>query len=82
MKVKVTLTDIETGTRGDIHRCPVTLALRRASGDPKAWVGRTVLSVGGKSIKSPKTVQKFTENFDLRNPVQPFEFSIPERKKQ
>jgi hypothetical protein len=68
MQVCVTLDDIADGLIGDCYRCPVALALARATGDREANVyddgGGIWLEVWGRVIEPPHEVWVFVREFD------------------
>lgn len=83
VKVSVTPEDIATGQRRRASRCPVAVALRRAT-DQDWWVGNddrngTVLDpCVGREIEAPKDVHWFRLRFDRGLRVKPFTFEIPD----
>jgi hypothetical protein len=80
VKVQVTAADIERGVAGDDCKCPVALAIRRATGIPTS-VGDGVIVIDYATpqqveIWSPEDVAHFVEEFDLGHDVEPFEFEL------
>ena len=82
IKVTVTAEDIcRANADRDIDifiatRCPVALALQRATKDANARAGATFLMWDGGTMKQPPKVQRFITCFDGRKPVKPFSFYL------
>ena len=77
MTIKVTQEHIDSGLRAVACLCPVALAMKDTTGD--TWtVGCQKASAAGVSrITLPQPVRDFIVDFDVGNPVQPFDFDIP-----
>jgi Zn finger protein HypA/HybF involved in hydrogenase expression len=79
--IRVLQEDIDAGDLGDCYRCPVALALQRATGDMEAEIYQTSdglrLKVGGASIVAPDAVRHFVHQFDDGEVCEPFTFEIP-----
>ena len=82
MIVEVTKKDIELGLPKSRHACPVALAVRRATGKPRAdyaevTVMRDVIFHGfTKSTRCSRRVKQFIKRFDDGKEVSPFRFRL------
>lgn len=85
LKVEVTQKDIDIGLRGDCSQCPVALAVSRAliAAGLEYGVGVDELNIKlfrhgmlVHTIRTPKEVAEFIEDFDSRYSVEPFLFEI------
>jgi len=77
VRVTVTAKDIVRGRRSIADRCPVALALKRATG--RRWeVYFTVLQDVGRrrGIKTPDQVAEFCERYDDGVGMRPFTFEL------
>lgn len=77
MKIQVTQEDINNGMRRNGNKCPVTLAIKRATGIALVSSGLTICVYGRRELIPPVAVTEFIEQFDAGNPVSPFEFNLP-----
>lgn len=81
MKVEVTAEDIAMGQRYSAEKCPVALAIERATGR-RAIAGLTTIHwyPPGESWMCrqglPREVARFIRAFDHGRPVSPFSFSL------
>lgn len=79
MKIKVTQQNIDSAKRNDGRYCPVAMAIR-----DRLWFGKwRFVAVGYHRAHTifavydlPAEASDFIRNFDMRIPVQPFEFEI------
>ena len=74
-KFKVCADDIKQGVKGDWNRCPIALAVKRAS--PKACavvVGSRIQVDGVYTHRLPAKALSFIWNFESDLPVKPFKF--------
>lgn len=78
MIVKVTREDIECGKPGNGRRCPVALAIDRATQKTDVLVMSDAITVNGRRYSTPSRVAAWTRRFDLGEPVRPFEFDLPD----
>ncbi len=68
IQVSVSEDDIREGIAGDCHRCAVSLALTRATGDTEAnvyvddWLH--YIEIGGRHVLAPPEVTAFVVQFD------------------
>ncbi len=76
IKVRVTHADIAVGELCDADKCPVALALNRATG--RAWrVSHNYAeNDGNEHIALPYVAELFQVAFDDGKPVRPFEFEV------
>jgi hypothetical protein len=81
IRVEVTAADIAAGVRRFCSYCPVSLAVRRATG----WLvqvddDEVHLRVGDLTsrVKLPPEAVRFVWRFDEGKPVKPFAFEIPD----
>jgi len=81
MKIRVTSEDIAKGQRCNARFCPVALALQRTTNNPN------IVAIGNwgydtRKLSSqfdlPMKVMRFIDAFDSGNPVEPFEFEMPD----
>jgi hypothetical protein len=85
IKVNVTAKDIKAGEAAECYRCPVAIALQRATKDREARVvsvdWRLYLVVWCRYIAAPVEVRDFVIDFDHRSeddsPPKPFRFTLP-----
>lgn len=67
-KISVSAADIAAGRAGDCFRCPVAIALARATGDGEANVYERDfemwIEVGGRHTRAPHEVREFVHGFD------------------
>lgn len=83
MLVEVTQEDIDDGSPGDCHLCPIARALARMHGqspevsDFFVHDARVVIRDGGHIIL-PEVATEFIKRFDGWQPVQPFSFDLCE----
>ena len=75
MKVAVTLADIESGVSCDATRCPVAIAVQRAT-DRGVEVYAFYFDLCDGQIPLPDDVLAFVRNFDIGEPVEPFVFEF------
>jgi hypothetical protein len=76
--VSVTAADIDNGIRGDCWKCPIALALWRATGE-KCLVGRThVWPLGDKDRRTPmpEAAVDWIRKFDRAEFPKPMEFEL------
>lgn len=76
LTVHVTLEDIARGKRGHGRKCPIALALKRASSDQTSLATWDYLATSHFRIKSPREVQGFMNRFDQGACVEPFSFVL------
>jgi hypothetical protein len=76
MIVRVTKKDICRGVMGSCTRCPVVLALNRATGVEWHVIGSTASKAGGSQLCLPHKARQFIRNFDSGRPVKPFSFMM------
>ena len=77
MRIEVTAQDIASGARCHCRRCPVALAIQRATNDPNAFAGFGRIRVHGRELQQwPEAVANFVGEFDRCLPVQPFAFDL------
>ena len=77
MKIQVTQEDIDRGIAGSCGRCPITLAIRRATSKNYYTGVEDVFHMDyGPVIRLPFEAIKFIKNFDSGNEVKPFEFEV------
>ena len=76
MKIDVTELDIENGKCGVAFSCPVALAVRRATGITRVYVGSRHLEIGDRRMAIPIPVRRFITCFDAEIPVGPFSFEL------
>ena len=79
MLIRVTAEDLKHGTLMDCHRCPVALALNRATG--KRWVVTSgyCRPAGYSHLGSclfPPFVRDKIERLDAGEQIEPFEFEL------
>lgn len=79
--VHVTQADIDAGKPWNPCECPVALAVKRATRRQRVEVremGRVIRFFRDKTVRAPKCVADFVENFDgaERFAVKPFSFTI------
>lgn len=77
MKIEVTQEDINKGEVTECRRCPIALAVIRATGNKYVLVDSDYTHVGTKFCPTPVTAKRFIRNFDYGNDVQPFTFELP-----
>lgn len=80
--VTVTAEDIANGRPKSIFCCPNAIALQRATGCGKAWIGRMSLSLDGgdrKSQDTPPEVDEWIRKFDAGEVVEPISYSVFKR---
>lgn len=78
MRIVVTREDIQDGNP-DAFNCPVALAVRRTFGLPYGDVEvNDVIAAGNQEYETPCEVIEFICQFDEGQPVEPFEFDLPE----
>lgn len=86
INVTVTAADIADGKANDCFRCPVALAVARATGDSEANVYERDwefwIEAHGRNTKTPCCVADFVSNFDRKEDGEPlpssFSFSLPD----
>jgi hypothetical protein len=76
MNIQVTEDDIEQGVPFDPCRCPVALAIKRATRRRHIIVGESALEIGRLRYHTPHELRRFIEGFDLGRTVSPFSFDI------
>jgi hypothetical protein len=83
LEVEVTAADIAQGERGSVDRCPLALALLRATCARVVYVGAVnayVSDLGDHFVPGvwllPVSATLFVEDFDARSPVQPSTFEF------
>jgi hypothetical protein len=77
MIIHVTRRDITAGEVGSGTGCPVSHAIRRATGASPCVVGRDYLHLGrGGRYRTPLSVRRFIRQFDGGDPVSPFGFRL------
>jgi len=77
MRINVTADDIANGVHKDCERCPVALAVKRATGCVNCDVtADTIYATGMPVFTTPRSVQEFIARFDREYPVQPFSFYL------
>lgn len=75
VNVEVTAEDIAQGVAADCQRCPVALALKRATGED--WrVGSYEAEKVAIRVPLPMRVRAWTLALDTGEPVEPFSFEI------
>lgn len=79
--VEVTIEDLDSGTRGDCHACPVALALSRAIGRPVFVDGDEAFIESGPDgwragVKLPEAAVAFIRRYDRGWIAGPFTFDI------
>lgn len=79
--VTVTAEDIASGEREKCERCPIALALRRATGEPKAYADAVMLAAISADENwfkgaTPDKAFRFMCEFDGKKPVEPFTFTV------
>ena len=77
MKIEVTQEDIDHGMRLSALRCPVSLAVDRATQLNDSLVSSALILVGDKIFKTAPEVAAFVVRFDSFLPVEPFSFELP-----
>jgi hypothetical protein len=78
MKIEVTAKHIRQGQRAHACKCPVALAVTEAFGR-QAYVNcDTILIPDMDSLEfiAGEKIRKFTQNYDLGEPVVPFSFDV------
>ncbi len=80
LKINVTQRDIENGVTCAASRCPVALAVKRATKRKIVWVqlGLGIIVVGRKTYPMPAPVRAFANDFDANAKVEPFRFDLTE----
>jgi hypothetical protein len=83
--VRVSATDIRKGVRREPKRCPVALAIGRATGQPWVASKKWLLPASHENeayprilIATPPRLKAFMEAFDEGRPVRPFSFKLQE----
>lgn len=74
MKIEVTQTMIDEGEACSCFRCPVAIAIKRASAD--LTVGFASAWIDQKQVHLPDDAMDFVNAFDGGNPVRPFSFEL------
>lgn len=75
--IHVTQEDIENGERNRASRCPVAIAIKRATGNASVYVGTLDMSIGEfLDMSLPRKLVKFIGRFDSGKAVHPFTFTI------
>jgi hypothetical protein len=76
--VSITDSDIDNGTRGDCWKCPVALALWRATGEKYiVWSGNAYpLGRRDRNVILPNSVQSWIGRFDRSEFPKPMEFQL------
>lgn len=78
--IEVTQADIDKGVRGSCGKCPVALALNRATGRESSVDADSLGFEGGEckfdACRAPVEVTAFVRAFDNTAPVKPFSFEI------
>lgn len=75
MTINVSYEDIADGVACSPDRCPLALAISREGFDSVSIAGPFAF-VNGNLIKLPFEARHFVYDFDLSEPVQPFEFEL------
>jgi hypothetical protein len=77
VKVTVTRQDIRNGRRLDAAFCPVSFAVKRATGSGRVFACSQCLEVDNEVIEpAPRSVARFVNAFDRGRPVKPFAFIL------
>ena len=79
MKITVTAEDIKLGEPGASGRCPIAIAIRRATNATEAqvWSSSVQFDSAGFCIASlGYRAQRFIKHFDDNDPVKPFSFLL------
>lgn len=80
MLIHVTQDDIDGGRPEDDCRCPVSIAVRLATGIPTSVTGGVIIvdyaTPWQQEINSPEEVACFVSDFDGGLPVEPFSFEL------
>lgn len=75
--VEVTAEDIAKGEPGDGCKCPIAIAVRRATGLNDVSIRPIAQSrIGNRYVYLPDPAKRFVLDFDEEQPVQPFTFEI------
>ncbi len=86
MLVKVEQKHINCGTPGDCNNCAIALAVKDATGADIVYSDDFSIEWGNKingksnmvGMATPISLQIFMDNYDVGNPVEPFEFILLE----
>jgi hypothetical protein len=76
LTIKVTQCDINRGKRAECGKCPVAIAIKRATGENRVVVGAGWARVGEMGYPLPDKVYDFIERFDFAKPVKPIRFAL------
>lgn len=84
MLVRVKQEHIDNGVRGDYLSCPIALAIKEATGAEQVNVDDYAIEWGNRvgqfwkmeGMNPSMNLQVFMDNFDVGNPVEPFEFFL------
>lgn len=80
VKVIMTRADVRTGVPGDAGRCPVAIAITRATGSARVTVGPHYITVGYYTTRTPPEAVAFIQAYDAAGPegafMPPIEFEL------
>ena len=77
-KIQVTKQDIKNGVPGQACKCPISLAISRASGMKKVFVEGPSIPLHNYRYfgSKPDQIEQFIERFDEGDKVRPFNFEL------
>lgn len=81
MRIQVTQQDIDQGICGSPSRCPISRAVKRATGETDVSTGDLILFwTAGRRVayRTPASAASFITRFDSDLSVAPFEFELGE----
>jgi hypothetical protein len=76
VKIQVTAEDIKQGVRTSCTKCPIALALNRATGRKWKVSGMRAENEEAGRVALPWEACRFQDRYDYDLPVNPFEFDI------
>jgi len=76
--IDVTQSDIAKGVRGNSYHCPISRAVRRATGKRIVYASPVSIIVGARRLEywTPWKAALFMQLFDDQKPVKPFMFEL------
>ena len=76
MRISVTVEDIERGRRDDYLDCPISRAVKRATGTKLCKTYTKTMILRGNTYLLPMEARCFVWAFDRGEDVEPFEFEL------